>query len=241
MENTQQQNVTPVTLAAILATGLDISAATIEQITAALFGIPVFTSSVGDPFETKAPDGSGATWSGRRMASASVPLCILGHEIGLNFRCTVYRDVSPDGESYAVRASLPQGASKWQSAFEGDDQLVAALRFHVADYADRWLSEQAKTARPSKATNTTVQPRLVVRKLTKTPDASTPAPAQAQPHVGMTEAEYEALRARIVAEVTAAPTQASPIAAAVAAAVDEAEAAKPGVTAEAIKANARRK
>lgn len=212
MENTQQQNaaVTPLTLSAILAAGIDLSAATIEQITSALFGAPVFTSSVGDVFDTKDPNGTGATWVGRRMATASVPLCILGHEIGINFRCTVYRDLSPNGEDYAVRASLPQGASKYQSAFEGNDQLVAALRYHVADHADRWLAEQAKIARPTAHTATAnAQPRLVVRKLAK-PAAATTTPSVTTPETlrGMTEAEYNALRARIEAELKAGTTPA---------------------------------
>lgn len=158
---------------------------TIEQITAALFGSPTFTSSLGDPFESKAPDGSGGKWLGRRVAQAIVPLLVNGVEVGINFSTTVYKDVSPDGESYAVRVSLPQGASKWQSAFSGDESLISALKFHIADHADRWLEQQAKTARPS-STNQPSQPRLVVRKIAK-PEAApvvvapveAPAPAAA--------------------------------------------------------------
>lgn len=150
---------------------------TVEGITAALFGAPIFTSSLGDPFESKAPDGSGGKWMGRRVAQARVPLLVNGIEAGITFLTTVYRDVSPDGESYAVRVSLPSGSSKWQSAFEGDNAILDALKYHIADHADRWLEQQAKTARPT-ATGQPAQPRLIVRKVAK-PEA--PAPVAAAP------------------------------------------------------------
>ncbi|HEU4984597.1 MAG TPA: hypothetical protein VFT58_03065, partial [Nitrososphaera sp.] len=170
MTNTQQQNTQNLT---------------IEQVVSLLFGSPTFTSSIGDPFESKAPDGSGGKWVGRRVASAHVPILVNGADVNLNFACTVYRDVSPDGDSYAVRVSLPQGASKWQSAFTGDESLISALKYHIADHADRWLEQQAKTAR---ATTATQQPRLIVRKVAK-PDAPTAPATVTTPEAlkGMTE------------------------------------------------------
>ena len=237
MNDTQQQNASAlVTLGAILASGIDLAGATIEQVIASLFGVPVFTSSVGDVFDTKDPNGTGATWVGRRMATASVPLCILGHEIGINFRCTVYRDLSPNGEDYAIRASLPQGASKYQSAFEGNDQLVAALRYHVADHADRWLAEQAKTARPSVASSPLGQPRLVVRKIAKpegTAPTTTPSVTTPEALKGMSEADYNALRARIEAELKAGTTPAQLAEQTAAAATTTEQAQAPAATAPA--------
>lgn len=134
-----------------------------EQIAAALYGpAKDFTLATGSTYST---EQDGATYTGQRIARASVPLLLNGQPSGYTLPVNINRLTSAEGDEF-ITISMPRiGQSRdgkgGKPGIEAEDRaLTNALRDKIAADAAAWYRNLGTEAKNTKAP-TFSKPRLV--------------------------------------------------------------------------------